>query len=438
MHLLLKYSKIIPLPSVILERRFLVSLMILIIPLLGFLGILNHPTINDEAFYLPQVQAYSKEPFWAPIHQMNEVISSIGPVYYLILRIWTALVGSAYIPIRWFSLVCMTLAAYFWYQIGRKMGIRSPIRHQMAFLVMPYYLAVSICALSEPLMIVCQLAAVHAWLSGLERLHPKTGRPDINLFPAGVWFLLSGLYLAVAINARPSSLLLSPVLALSGYLQTRSRWAFIGPILAIVNQLPFWYIWGNIFPPAQRSGMMPQYESLSGLFPDTSIHILTSAGLFLWPCLSWKWKNKTDIFRIISGVFIWLFLGPDLSPDNPGQYRFAGPLLQIGYLGQLIRWSFILPFLAGWMLFCQSISELVFNRKLPIFRQTMLLLVVLTIIGLLRSPLAFDRYSTILLPFWYFAESEKIHANERKWNLNMMAWGLMALAMISRIYWPHL
>jgi 4-amino-4-deoxy-L-arabinose transferase-like glycosyltransferase len=391
-------------------------------------GFLNHPRLNDEAFYLPLITQYADQPILAPIWNMNQAVSSSGPVYYMVLGIWTSIFGLDDVQVRWFSIICMTIASVFWYGIGRELGLKHPGLHAFTFFVLPFHTTVSICALSEPVLLPFELAGIYTWLLGLR--HTKNDRHEA----ARLCFCLCGILLGIAINTKPPAVVISPALSIVGLIRLRKNlWAFMGPLLGTVAQIPFWASWGNIFPPTQRLGMMPQYKELSGLFPDTSFHLLTTAGLFLWPALSFsEWNAKKTWLKMAIGALLWVMAGPILEPHHPGRFRFAGPLLQIGYLSQIIRVAYVVPFLVGWLLLFDSAQKLI-SQKTDMAKQALLLGVILTILGLMRSPLGFDRYVTLFLPFWYLAYAERMERNPKILLINNLGWLVMTGLMIERV-----
>lgn len=392
-------------------------------------GFLNHPSVNDEAFYIPYIQGYAGQSILAPIHQMNHLVSSQGPAYYMLVRVWTGIVGSTDVEIRLFSVVCMTAASLYWLKIGQLLRLKQNLAHSLTFLILPFYTTISICALSEPVMLLLEFAGLHAWLSGkinLENGRSAAARRD---------FCLCGFLLAIAINTRPPAIFISPALAIVGWARLKNRWAFWGPIIGTLVQIPFWICWGNLFPPTQRSGMMPQYRDLTGLFPDTSIHLLTSAGLFLWPALKVPKNNRTTWLIAVCGLFLWIFVGPVLAPYDPERFRFAGPMLRIGYFGAIFRLAFVVPFMVGWFLLIDSARRIIWNESSP-EHQALMLVSILTIAGLLRSPLAFERYVTLFLAFWYLAYAENFENQTSARLFNGIAWLILSLIMIYRVLHP--
>lgn len=392
-------------------------------------GFLNHPSVNDEAFYIPYIQNYADESIVAPIQQMNHLVSSQGPAYYMLVRVWTGVVGSTDVQIRLFSVVCMTAAYLYWIKIGQILRLKQNLAHNLTFLILPFYTTISICALSEPIMLLLEFAGLYAWLSGknhLENGDSAAARRD---------FCLCGFLLAIAINTRPPAIFISPALAIIGWVRLKNRWAFWGPLIGTLVQIPFWISWGNLFPPTQRIGMMPQYRDLTGLFPDTSIHLLTSAGLFLWPALKIPKNNRKTWWIAVCGLLLWIVAGPVLAPYAPERFRFAGPMLRIGYFGEAFRLAYVVPFLVGWFLLIDSARKIIWNETSP-EHQALMLMSILTLAGLLRSPLAFERYVTLFLAFWYLAYAQNFEKRTSARLFNGVAWLVLSLIMIYRVMHP--
>ena len=389
-------------------------------------GLLNHQSANDEDFYLPLIQHYSSLPLVAPILETTQVHTSIGPLYFIIHRIWSGIVGAGDIQARLLGLGLMASSTFTWYAIGRRLALNHIFSLCLLFLVLPYHAVFSLCALAEPLMMAFLLIAVWLWLVAFDSLQKGTD----SLYK---WcFCLSGISLGIAENAKQPLVTVAIALTIIGLVRLKNKWSVAGPCLAIAIQIPFWIAWGNIFPPGQRHGMMPQFAQLTGLFPDTSLYLLAVAGLSLWPAVTIRTRSMAFWATCISGILAWTLFGPNLNIANPDRFRFVGPLLHASYQSPVIRSAIILPFLAGWIIFWESVIHLVRN-DISIPRQALMLASVLSIIGFINSPLGFDRYATCFLPLWSLAYWPNISNRKLQSAISLCTLSIMAIIMITRL-----
>ncbi len=389
-------------------------------------GMLNHAAMIDESFYLPLARQYSESGFLAPLAESVKAVSSVGPSYYISLECWIRLFGSEDAAIRLFSTFCMIAASGLWFRIGRRMGLKFAGANMLTFFVMPYMAITSICAMAETFMVMNILLFIDLWMIALDYHTAGAEKPARN------YFLCCGLPLALAANARPPCIVFGVAFAAVGLVRVRNIWATIGPLVAVVLQIPFWMMWGNIFPPSQRLGMMPEYSKLVGIFPDTTVHLLTVAGLMLWPALSPRIGVRT-VLQIASGLALWLYFEPDLTPGGRDNYRFFGPLLKAVIIAPAMMSVYLVPFLAGWMLLWDQVFDTVVNR-LPTTRQALVLGVLFFMVGIMRSPLGFDRYAAFFLPFWYLAVADTLEKRPFARGICLFGWISLTALMLANIH----
>lgn len=368
------------------------ALGLLVFGIAFFSGFLNHSQYNDENFYNPLVRYYAERPTFSPLTDTDVHPISIGPFFFQVHRFWSGVFGAGDFRARCFALTLMCLASLLWTHIAVRLYGDAPPILIAAFWLLPFHGVFATCTLAESFMLALLLAALACWMAAADR-EPR---------PVALLYCLCGLFLGFAQNAKQPLLALSLALVLFGAFRLRSRWSILGPLIAIFVQLPFWVRWGNIFPPGQRLGMMPQFTDMSGLFPDTSLHLLTVCGTVLWPALIFDRRSWTNWAVLVLGVSIWFVCGPDLHPDTENRLRFVGPLLQISYVSPVVRWAMIVPYLIGWLVFCDSIRHLL-RDDIARSRQILMLCCVVAVFGFIRSPLGFDRYVTCFLPLWWLA-----------------------------------
>ena len=397
-----------------------------IFPIVYFSGILNHPSVNDEDCYLPLIHHYSQFPWFAPILETNQLHTSIGPLFFIAHRAWSGLASSSDFTARLLGLCMMLTATLAWNAIGQRLGLRRPILLCLLFLVLPYHAIFAICALAEPLMMCFLLISIWAWLAATDSL--QSGSDHHYKW----YFCLSGISLGLAENAKQPLITVAIALALIGQFRLKNLWSVAGPLIAITIQIPFWLLWGNIFPPGQRQGMMPQFAQMTGLYPDTSIHLLAVAGVVLWPAVSIRLKSIEFWVICISGIFVWILFGPNIDQNHPDRFRFVGPLLQASYHSSWIRFTLFLPFLAGWHIFCDSAKHL-FNNDISIQRQALMLASILSILGFINSPLAFDRYATCFLPLWCLAYWPTMETRLFRTTTALCVIAIISIIMVARV-----
>lgn len=394
--------------------------------LMAGLGLLDHASSNDEAFYLPLVSHYAPRPWLTPVLETNQAPISIGPAYFLAHRFWSAVWGDGAVQARALGLASMAIASLLWCALGRQLHYEGGWAYQLAFWLLPYHAAVAISALTEPFMLFFMLAAVYYWVLGINREVDDSNRQS------KLYFLACGLLLGIAQNAKPPLITLPLALMVIGTVRVKNVWAVLGPFLAIAVQVPCWLAWGGLFPPGQRSGMMPQFAAWSGLFPDTSLHLLCVAGTVLWPAVNVRKKWRETGFMIGLGLAAWLVWGPRLGQANPDRFRFVGPMLQASYRADLVRQLYVLPFLAGWLIFWDS-ARMVWCNEVSIARQALLLAPVLSIVGFMRSPLGFDRYASCFMALWFLGLWPNLQKRPRALAISMIFMAVFALILIARV-----
>lgn len=408
-------------------RRVLAFMLLFGLPLAVFgPGLLGHAESNDESFYLPLILDYARRPWPTPVLETNQAPISIGPVFFLAHRFWSAICGGGFFEARALSLACMAIATLVWAALGRRLHYKTGPVFTLAFLALPYHAVVAISALTEPFMLCFLLSAILFWVSALNAAENGLRQKSI------LYFIACGLLLGIAQNAKPPLITVSLALMAIGGLRLKNRWAVIGPFLAIVVQVPCWLAWGGLFPPGQRMGMMPQFATMSGLFPDTSLHLLCVAGTVLWPALNLQKSRMELCVLTVSGLFLWLLFGPDLNSANPDRFRFVGPMLQASYRGGLVRSLYVVPFLAGWLVFWDS-ARMIRLNQIPIARQGLLLAGVLSIIGFMRSPLGFDRYASCFMALWYLALWPELRRKPWALGTSLLFMTIFALVLITRV-----
>jgi hypothetical protein len=366
----------------------------LVVVIVAGLGLLDHPYYNDENFYNRLIRYYAGQNALTPMHDSANQPISLGPSFFLAHRLWSGAFGSGETQSRAFSLTLMLIASAFWTSIALRLYKEAPPTLIAAFWFLPFHAVFATCTLAEPFMLAFLLASLRLWMSAVDRrsLQPAYSAP--------ILFCISGLLFGMAINCKAPLLPIAITLVLFGALRLRSIWVVIGPLIAILVQIPFWISWGNILPPGLRQGMMPQFAHLSGIFPDTVIHLLTVSGTVLWPAVRFERRSAWAWVSLAAGLGIWFAFGPHLAPTDETRYRFAGPLLQASYLGPLARWSLIVPFLAAWLVFMDSI-RLIVSGNIDPCRQAFLASVVVSVAVFARSPLGFDRYVICFVPIWW-------------------------------------
>ena len=367
---------------------------VLVVTLTLAAGLLEHAHYNDENFYNRLNRYYGGQSLFTPLYDSANHPISIGPSFFLAHRFFGGIAGSGDFQARTLSLIFMLVASAFWTSIALRLDREAPPALIFAFWIMPFHSVFATCALSESFMLALMLASVRLWIAAADR------QDDRRI--ACILACSSGLLLGLALNSKTPLLAATVALLLTGAIRFRNVWCVVAPLIAILMQIPFWIAWGNVFPPGQRQGMMPQFAHLNGLFPDTVIHILTVSGTVLWPACRFDRRSRTDWLMLLAGIGLWFALGPRIDPSEESRYRFAGPILQASYLGPFVRWFLIVPFLAGWQVFCTSIRHLIRNDTDRI-RQAFMAAAVLSVVAFARSPLAFDRYVVCFLPLWWMA-----------------------------------
>ncbi len=357
-------------------------------------GLLEHAHYNDENFYNRLIRYYGGQSLFTPLHDSANHPISIGPSFFLAHRLFSGIAGSGDFQARTLSLIFMLAASAFWTSIALRLDREMTPALILAFWIMPFHAVFASCALSESFMLVLMLASIRLWIAAADH------KDDSRI--ACLLACFSGILLGLALNSKTPLLAPTVALLLIGAFRMRNPWSVLAPLIAILMQIPFWVAWGNVFPPGQRQGMMPQFAHMNGLFPDTVIHILTVSGTVLWPAFRFDRRSRTDWFLILTGVALWIAFGPRIDPSEETRYRFAGPVLQASYLGPFVRWFLIVPFLAGWQVFCMSIRHLIRN-DIDINRQAFMAAAVVSVVAFVRSPLAFDRYVVCFLPLWWMA-----------------------------------
>ena len=409
------------------RRRVLARMLLFGLLLVGFgPGLLGHAESNDESFYLPLILDYARRPWLTPVLETNQAPISIGPVFFLVHRFWSAICGGGFFEARALSLACMAVATLVWAALGRRLHYKTGPVFTLAFLVLPYHAVVAISALTEPFMLCFMMSAILCWLNGLNAIENSLKQKSTFYFTA------CGLLLGIAQNAKPPLITVSLALMAIGAFRLKNRWATWGPFLAIAMQVPCWLAWGGLFPPGQRMGMMPQFATMNGLFPDTSLHLLCVAGTVLWPAVNLHRKKAELCLLIATGLLLWLLCGPDLSTANPDRFRFVGPMLQASYRGGLVRLFYVVPFLAGWLVFWDSVG-LIRQNEVSIARQALLLAGVLSIIGFMRSPLGFDRYASCFMALWYLALWPELRRKPWALGISLLFMTIFSLVLITRV-----
>lgn len=356
-------------------------------------GLLQHVHYNDENFYNRLNRYYATQGFSAALHDSASHPISIGPSFFLAHRLYSGVFGPGDFQARTLSMIFMVAASALWTSIAVRLYREAPPSLILAFWIMPFHAVFAACVLAEPFMLAFQLAGVRLWIAAADR---------DRTWSAAVLTCLSGLAMGLALNSKSPLIATTAALLLFGAFRLRKTWCALAPLIAIFMQVPFWITWGNIFPPGQRQGMMPQFAHMSGLFPDTVVHLLTVSGTVLWPAFRFDRRSRTDWLTLLAGVSIWLAFGPRIDPSDETRYRFAGPVLQASYLGPIVRCGLIVPFLANWQVLCASIRHILRN-DIDIIRQAFMAAAVLSVVGFARSPLAFDRYVVCFLPLWWLA-----------------------------------
>jgi hypothetical protein len=391
--------------------------------MLAALGMLDHAELIDEPFYIPLASEYAQSGYLKPIQGSMKAVSTIGPSYYISLKLWMEIAGREIEPFRLFSTFCMIAAAGIWFLIGRRMGIKSSGVHMLTLLVMPHLAITSFCVMAETYTLVNILLFLYCWLIANDAL--ASGR----LTMARNIFLLSGLPLAMAANAKPPCIVYAAAFAIIGLVRVKNVWAIAGPVLAIVLQMPFWVMWGSIFPPAALALSDLSRQAIA--YPDTAVHLISIAGLMLWPALKWKW-NRFTAFQLITGVIVWIIFEPDLRPNGPVFYRFLGPLMQAYALIPALKWLYLIAFLAAWKLLWDLAVEMLCNR-LEITQQALLAGVFLFLGGIMKSPLAFDRYAAFFLPYLYLVVAGTLEKRAWPRAIALSGWVVLTALMIGRM-----
>ncbi|MBI1325961.1 hypothetical protein GC170_22600 [bacterium] len=368
----------------------------IVVALVLGLGLLSHVHYNDENFYNRLIRYYAGQNILTPMHDSANQPIALGPTFFIAHRLWSGIFGPGEFQARAFSLTLMLAASAFWTSIAIRLYRAAPSALIAAFWILPFHAVFAICSLAEPFMLALLLASMRLWMSAVDRIANRTDKSPPLLF------CLSGLLFGVAINCKVPLLPIAMAMALFGALRIRNVWSAVGPFIAIMTQIPFWISWGNVFPPGQRHGMMPQFAHMSGLYADTAIHLLTVCGTVIWPAFRFERKSPSAWITLAAGAALWFALGPQLALSDESRYRFAGPVLQASYVGSIFRWALILPFLAAWQILFDCVGHIRRN-DIDQFRQLLMAAAALSLVAFIRSPLGFDRYVTCFLPLWWIA-----------------------------------
>jgi len=389
-------------------------------------GLFDHEHYNDENFYNRLIRYYAGQTFPTPIYDSANQPIALGPTFFLAHRLWSGIFGAGEFQARAFSLGLMLAASVFWTSIAIRIYREAPAPLVLAFWILPFHAVFAICTLAEPFMLAFLLASVRLWMSAVDRIQ------DTPAWSAPLRFCLSGVLFGIAINCKVPLLPIAIAMALFGALRIRNVWSVVGPLIAIFSQAPFWINWGNIFPPGQRLGMMPQFAHMSGIHPETAIHLLTVCGTVLWPAFRFERKSTASWCVLAAGLIVWFSLAPQLAQDDESRYRFAGPVLQASYLGTAFRWALILPFLAGWQILFDCVRHVRRNDVAP-FRQLFMATAALSLFAFIRSPLGFDRYVTCFLPLWWISLWPEIRRYPVAMGLSFVPLTVQACILVEKV-----
>lgn len=409
-----------------------VSIALGVVALVTGLGLLTHRVYNDETFYHALIDHYAVSSPLTPLLEHARHDISIGPFYFLAHRLWGGLAtaletgGPNATAARAFSFCLMLTGSIFWNLIGLRLGYKNAWLRNIAFWVLPYHLQFSLCTLAESFMICFLMISLWLWIVAYD--HFAAGRG----ITSALLFCSSGLALGIAENAKQPLLTISLSMVLFGVFRLKNRWATLGPAIAILIQIPFWISWGSMFPPGMRRAVMPQFADWNGLYPDTVIHLLTIAGLTLWPAVTLDFKSRRFQAVLVGGFLVWFFMAPDLNPENPLRFRFAGVLLQSGYISPWVRYFYLLPFIAGCLLVCSGVED-VLKNEIGVSRQMLLCVSLASVFLFIRSPLAFDRYAACFLATWYLANWPRMQSRPRATIVSILILVALAIGLVSRL-----
>ena len=416
------------LPTIVISSRWAVTAIAgtLVVALVLGIGLLDHEHYNDENFYNRLIRYYAGQNSLTPLHDSANQPIALGPTFFLAHRLWSGIFGAGDFQARAFSLALMLGASAFWTSIAIRLYRDTPASLIAAFWILPFHAVFAICSLAEPFMLAFLLASVRLWMSAVDRIADSSDKS------APLRFCLSGLLFGIAINCKVPLLPIAAAMILFGAFRIRNIWSVIGPLIAICTQIPFWITWGNVFPPGQRLGMMPQFAHMSGLYADSSIHLLTVCGTVIWPAFRFDRKSPSAWVTLVAGVALWFALGPQLAPSDESRYRFAGPVLQASYISPVFRWALILPFLAAWHILFDCVRHVRRNDIEP-FRQLFMAAAALSLVAFVRSPLGFDRYVTCFLPLWWISLWPEIRRYPVAMGLSFVPLTIQAGLLIEKV-----
>lgn len=226
-----------PLPAVV------GGLLVVLIPLIflhWFAGISALPYMWDEDEMYPIVQQIIEED-WSRASALDYQDTK-GPSFFWTYAIVGQLCGSSLPDLRWYTLICTTIAAIPVSVLARMAGLRFAQILAVAalFVLLPYNLVLSQLFMSEPSFILGSLAAALTFVWSVD--HPSV---TIRRF---VGPALYSLLLLALIHHRAHAVALAGAVCL---LALRGGWRFALPWLvsvcaACLLRLPLFFVWGGL------------------------------------------------------------------------------------------------------------------------------------------------------------------------------------------------